>query len=275
MVARFSTRLPGRPRLTASSSRSIARCDGQQTPGTSRLVSGTASRSRQDRELLPHGLIARFAATRRSVVFLLVVLDAEQMESHPAIPPELETVPIPDDGFSMIMGSDGVARFVSHPGIKRDARRLLAALGDVERDLQGTMDGSWMLAMRSSLSVVFQHDSRGTDTMTTIAPGLDPLRLAPDALTPQNLERTLTVDALDQVAQATHWLLYDSHIHWPRCLDHPEARVQPRGGIWVCQEDQHELAPIGQLSPPPTRRRLRPDGTVKVVDENENEDETD
>lgn len=123
--------------------------------------------------------------------------------------------------------------------------------------------------MRSSLSVVFQRNSRGTDTMASIDAGLDPLRLAPDALTPENVEHTLTVDALDQVAHATHLLLHGSHVHWPRCLDHPEARVQPRAGMWVCRQDEHDFAPIGQLSPPSPRRRLRPDGTVEVITEDE------
>jgi hypothetical protein len=169
-----------------------------------------------------------------------------------AIPDTLETITV----------SAGVGFRPEHRLIKREARRLLVALGEVERDLQGTMDGTWMLAMRSSLSVVVQHDSRGTGTMGTIAPGLDPVHLAPDALTADNLEHTLEVDALDQIAHATLWLFYDSHIHWPRCPAHPEARVQPQEGWWVCRHDEgHEIAAVGQLAAR-EGKRLHLDGTV-------------
>lgn len=189
------------------------------------------------------------------------------MEGHPAIPPELETVPISDDGFTVIEDADGVWRMKSHPGIKRDARRLLAALGDVERDLQGTMEGQWILALRPSLSIIAQRDQRGYDAAGMIRPGIDPAHLPADALDPDQIERTLTTDALDAVAKSTHWLLYSQGIHWPVCSQHEDARVWPRKGRWVCQQDQHELAAIGQLSPPRRRRRLRPDGTAEYIDE--------
>jgi hypothetical protein len=165
------------------------------------------------------------------------------------------------DGLETITVSAGVGFRPERRLIKRDARRLLWALGEVERDLQGTLGQQWMLAMRSSLSVIAQNDGVGEHAMTTIAPGLDPAGLPDGALDPGRVESTLATDALDAVAYATHWLLYERGVHWPECVEHPALSVTSRCAVWVCAEHDHEIASVGQLAPRDSKR-LRPDGTV-------------
>jgi hypothetical protein len=170
------------------------------------------------------------------------------------------------DGLETFTVSAGVGFRPEHRLIRRDERRLLWALGEVERDLQGTLGWQWTLAMRSSLSVIAQYDGDGRDAIGSISPGLDPARLPAGALEPDRLEATLMIDALDSVGEATHILLSQRDVHWPVCLEHPQAHVAAHQGRWVCPTDNHDVGQLGHLAPV-RKKRLRRDGTVEFLDD--------
>ncbi len=175
----------------------------------------------------------------------------------------VDEVEIPADVATMRV-RDGFDVWARRTVVRRDPRLLLWALGEVERDLQASLGPLWMLALRSSLGVVAERDGQGTGNMASIVAWLEVAHLEAGSLDPDRREGTFRGDALDAVAHATHWLLYDRHVLWPVCPQHSDAHVDARAQRWSCPHGPHELGGIGALPTGTAGRELTPTPVMTI-----------